>query len=42
MGRDVPIRDDDGIVVLLDTFLDRRNAYFFEKPIPIARAPMVM
>ena len=30
MGRDVPIRDDDGLVVLLDTFLDRRNAYFFE------------
>ena len=30
MGRDVPIFNDDGIVILLDTFLDRRNAYFFE------------
>lgn len=30
MGLDVPIYRDDGIVLLLDTFLDRRNAYFFE------------
>lgn len=30
MGRDVGIRRDDGIVVLLDTFHDHRNAYFFE------------
>ncbi|MFP3939539.1 MAG: DUF5916 domain-containing protein [Thermoanaerobaculia bacterium] len=30
MGRDVGIRRDDGIVLLLDTFHDHRNAYFFE------------
>ncbi|MEM8932497.1 MAG: DUF5916 domain-containing protein, partial [Acidobacteriota bacterium] len=30
MGLDVGIFRDDGIVVLLDTFHDRRNAYFFE------------
>lgn len=30
LGLDVPIFRDDGIVLLLDTFLDRRNAYFFE------------
>lgn len=30
MGRDVSIWRDDGLVVLLDTFHDRRNAYFLE------------
>ncbi len=30
MGLDVGIFRDDGVVLLLDTFHDRRNAYFFE------------
>jgi hypothetical protein len=30
MGRDAELFRDDAVVVLLDTFLDRRNAYFFE------------
>ena len=30
MGRDAQLFRDDGIVLLLDTFHDRRNAYFFE------------
>ena len=30
MGRDVPLFRDDSIVLLLDTFHDHRNAYFFE------------
>ena len=30
MGRDVDVGHDDGVVVLLDTFHDHRNAYLFE------------
>jgi hypothetical protein len=30
MGRDAALYRDDGLVLLLDTFHDRRNAYFFE------------
>ncbi|MEM1205924.1 MAG: DUF5916 domain-containing protein [Acidobacteriota bacterium] len=30
MGRDARLFRDDGLVILLDTFHDRRNAYFFE------------
>lgn len=30
MGRDSPLFRDDGLVLLLDTFHDQRNAYFFE------------
>ncbi len=30
MGRDVSQFRDDSVVILLDTFFDRRNAYFFE------------
>jgi hypothetical protein len=30
MGRDTALRRDDSVVILLDTFHDRRNAYFFE------------
>ncbi|MCG8459129.1 MAG: carbohydrate binding family 9 domain-containing protein [Holophagales bacterium] len=30
MGLDSPLSRDDALVVLLDTFLDRRNAYFLE------------
>jgi len=30
MGRDSPLFRDDSVAVLLDTFLDRRNGYFFE------------
>ena len=30
MGRDVSLFRDDSVVVLLDTFHDHRNAYFFE------------
>ncbi len=30
MGRDSGIRNDDGFSFILDTFLDRRNGFFFE------------
>ncbi|MDX1644109.1 MAG: DUF5916 domain-containing protein, partial [Thermoanaerobaculia bacterium] len=30
LGRDVPLFRDDSVILLLDTFHDHRNAYFFE------------
>lgn len=30
IGRDAPLPNEDKIVIILDTFLDRRNAYWFE------------
>lgn len=30
IGRDAPLPNDDKVLIILDTFLDRRNAYWFE------------
>jgi len=30
IARDAPLQNDDKVVIILDTFLDRRNAYWFE------------
>jgi len=30
IARDAPLPNEDKVVIILDTFLDRRNAYWFE------------